>query len=469
MSDNATPDPWDSLADALGAKPSGDPQPRPSSPPPPPRRRDQRPAAKKPAAAASGGDWDSLAADFGIAERAARESTARPAASRSEDSPPPAREPDRVESRRPPRERRAAFDDGVAAEPREPAETDRLDDGPTDERSTTSRGDDGEEGGEAGRRRRRRGRRGGRGRRREGDRAEATPRSRDDRSADRQPEDGGRDQERSRRPVARLPRPSEDVSEGDSWRDEIEDEFVEAGPGDGEGIDAAPAGRRAEADREDGERPRRRRGRRGGRGRARAQTSDEGSGSEPRREAAAAAGDHDDEPLPASYGSRPADRVPARPRAEAAAADGTEEAPRSRGRRRRRSRREGGEGRREGSEGRRTTSTDRREPATGERASQRRDRRRREDSSSSRGRRSDFAPVSGRYDEDDEGLEFLGVEEAAREPDARPRSPAEDDVLAESGLSGVLDVPSWVEAIGIVIAGNLAARSKSSRGDGKGR
>jgi hypothetical protein len=77
--------------------------------------------------------------------------------------------------------------------------------------------------------------------------------------------------------------------------------------------------------------------------------------------------------------------------------------------------------------------------------------------------------VSGRYDEDDEGLEFLGVEEAAREPDARPRSPAEDDVLAESGLSGVLDVPSWVEAIGIVIAGNLAARSKSSRADGKGR
>jgi hypothetical protein len=227
MSDNATPDPWDSLADALGAKPSGDPQPRPSSPPPPPRRRDQRPAAKKPAAAASGGDWDSLAADFGIAERAARESTARPAPSRSEDSPPPAREPDRVESRRPPRERRAAFDDGVAAEPREPAATDRLDDGPTDERPTTSRGGEaGEEGGEAGRRRRRRGRRGGRGRRREGDRAEASPRSRDDRSADRQPEDGGRDQERSRRPVARLPRPSEDVSEGDSWRDEIEEEFV---------------------------------------------------------------------------------------------------------------------------------------------------------------------------------------------------------------------------------------------------
>jgi hypothetical protein len=33
----------------------------------------------------------------------------------------------------------------------------------------------------------------------------------------------------------------------------------------------------------------------------------------------------------------------------------------------------------------------------------------------------------------------------------------------------VLDVPSWVEAIGIVIAGNLDARSKSGRGGDRGR
>jgi hypothetical protein len=79
--------------------------------------------------------------------------------------------------------------------------------------------------------------------------------------------------------------------------------------------------------------------------------------------------------------------------------------------------------------------------------------------------------VSGRYEEDDEGLEFLGVEEAARDPEARPRPGAEDDsVLVESGLTSVLDVPSWVEAIGIVIAGNLAARTRSGRSDGgKGR
>jgi hypothetical protein len=78
-------------------------------------------------------------------------------------------------------------------------------------------------------------------------------------------------------------------------------------------------------------------------------------------------------------------------------------------------------------------------------------------------------PVSRGYDEDDEGLEFLGVEEASREPGPRrePRRGDEDDVLAESGLSSVLDVPSWVEAIGIVIASNLDARSrpKSERSD----
>ena len=91
-------------------------------------------------------------------------------------------------------------------------------------------------------------------------------------------------------------------------------------------------------------------------------------------------------------------------------------------------------------------------------------------SSLARGRRDDFAPVARGYDEDDEGLEFLGVEDAERELQARrePRRTEEDDVLAESGLSQVLDVPSWVEAIGIVIASNLDARSRP-RSDDRGR
>ncbi len=38
-------------------------------------------------------------------------------------------------------------------------------------------------------------------------------------------------------------------------------------------------------------------------------------------------------------------------------------------------------------------------------------------------------------------------------------------MLAESGLNTVTDVPSWVEAIGIVIAGNLDARNRPPRSD----
>jgi hypothetical protein len=76
-------------------------------------------------------------------------------------------------------------------------------------------------------------------------------------------------------------------------------------------------------------------------------------------------------------------------------------------------------------------------------------------------------PVAGGYDEDDEGLEFLGLEDAGHDAQSqRERRPAEDDdVIVESGLSSVLDVPSWVEAIGIVIAGNLDARSRKTRSD----
>ena len=46
------------------------------------------------------------------------------------------------------------------------------------------------------------------------------------------------------------------------------------------------------------------------------------------------------------------------------------------------------------------------------------------------------------------------------------RDHGDEDVLSESGLDSVRDVPSWVEAIGIVIAGNLTARTKSGRGEG---
>jgi len=80
--------------------------------------------------------------------------------------------------------------------------------------------------------------------------------------------------------------------------------------------------------------------------------------------------------------------------------------------------------------------------------------------------------VSRSFEEDDEGLEFLGVEEARDQaPRREPRHVEEDDVLVESGLNAVRDVPSWVEAIGIVIAGNLDARNRprSERNDDERR
>jgi hypothetical protein len=150
-----------------------------------------------------------------------------------------------------------------------------------------------------------------------------------------------------------------------------------------------------------------------------------------------------------------------RSREESRSGEGDE--PRRR-RRRRRSSREGS------ASAKGESRTDRREPGSRARRGDRGDRgdrrSRTSESRSSRERspRADFSPVAGRYDEDDEGLEFLGVEDAVREGESRPRRGDEDDVLEESGLGSVLDVPSWVEAIGIVIAGNLAGRSKARGG-----
>lgn len=219
-------------------------------------------------------------------------------------------------------------------------------------------------------------------------------------------------------------------------------------------------------------RKRRRRGRRGGRGRSRSD-SDAQIGGDAGREPGSA--DVDDEPLPASYGSRATSRPESAPRADESRRDPDDRPPtegsesegssRSRGRRRRRR----GETRTGTDAPRKSGTSDRRESSRSRSGESRRGRGSEPRSSRSRGRRDDFAPVSGRFDEDDEGLEFLGVEEAVREAPPRNRPTEDDDVLAESGLSTVLDVPSWVEAIGIVIAGNLTARSsRSGRGEGGG-
>lgn len=116
----------------------------------------------------------------------------------------------------------------------------------------------------------------------------------------------------------------------------------------------------------------------------------------------------------------------------------------------------------------------RKEPEGEKSGDERRRRRRRgrgssDEKSGSRGRgRPAFRPVSSSFSQDDEGLEYLGLDDAGDGDAPLParRSDADtDEAVAESGLDAVREVPSWVEAIGIVIAGNLDARAKSPRQD----
>jgi len=409
-------DPWASLADSLGASPNRDASPPPAQRPPEKPRQPPRADAAKTPPPRSGAGWDGLDTSLGLPPT--RESTR-----------PPERRVERTErTERPPRAERAdrgeraARGDAVAGEPRE-----------GDQQRGVAGGDDAA--GE-GRPRRRRGRRGGRGRGSRGRRDDgmAAPQREESHSSHADLDHASADD----RPAAR----------GDDFDHE---------PRSADRDSAEPA-----LD-EDG-RPRRRRRRRGRRGGRRAAGAGErpgdhgGEGAAPQSSSERPASDHDHEPLPSGYGRGQTSRQ----------AESREPAPRTeggerRGRRRRRgrgdepSRRPAAEGggesaRRRGRSGRRSSDSER------------------TSSSSSLARRSrdDFAPVARGYDEDDEGLEFLGLEESGHEqPRREDRHVEDDDVLVESGLNAVRDVPSWVEAIGIVIAGNLDARSRprADRGD----
>ncbi|MFM8498067.1 MAG: hypothetical protein ACKOEM_21490 [Planctomycetia bacterium] len=416
-------DPWASLADSLGAAPNRDASPPPAQRPPEKPRQAPRADAPKAAAPRTSPGWDDLDTSLGLP--ASRES-ARPAERRpveSRPAPPRASQEPAVERPRTSERREFGFDDG----PREGNQPRGEGDQP--------RGEGDDRGGE-GRPRRRRGRRGGRGRGGRGRREDGAiaPR-RDDgplHDADHEGAAAG----------DRLP------PRADDFDDEPRSTDREAGapPLDEEG------------------RPRRRRRRRGRRGGRREGAAGERTG-EPARDGAAprpaaerTGDDLDDEPLPSGYGRSQASR-----QTESRDAGPRPEGGERRGRRRRRGR--GDEaGRRPAAEASGESSRRRgrrsRRSSDGERTS----------SSSSLARRSrdDFAPVSRGYDEDDEGLEFLGLEEAGHDqPRREQRHVEEDDVLVESGLNAVRDVPSWVEAIGIVIAGNLDARSRprADRGD----
>ena len=463
-------DPWASLADELGIEPTAPAKadggldrpaaPVPSRPTPP---RAKPPKVERPREANSGGGWDDLASSLGLEPdarpaapppRPAGGDRPRPPRAESGSDRPPARREDDERDHRAPR----VVDSGAGPD----RGGDRTLESAIDDRSEESRGtDEGDHGTGERRVRRRRGRRGGRGRRpRDGERVEGGIRDR-------------RDDE-----------PLRDDLVGPAIRPTSPDELWE-----GE-RPAASADRpeRASDDATDAPR-RRRRGRRGGRGRGRGGRS----GSEARPgDAAPVVGaddtargdghreDDSDEPLPGGYGVRPAAMNEGDERGSRSAADrsrdqGSEGEGGGRSRRRGRRRRSGEGERANGGEGSATSESSRRSsrtrrerrPAAEPRGESRAESRgeSRGDAGFARRRRSDFAPVGSGHDDDDEGLEFLGLDESGTGTTRRDVRPVTDDILVESGLASVQDVPSWVEAIGIVIAGNLDARSRSTRGD----
>ena len=461
---------WNALASDFGLRP--EPAAAPTSPPPPPT---PQPAATEPAGVTrspedesrprrsppgdrSGGNREAVQARR---EREVPDELAKKLASGAPlwDDEPETRAPKPAAATRAPQ--RAAAEPPVARVA-EPVASDEpgVD---IDDRAPEAADDDA-----AGERprRRRRGRRGGRGRGRsrrdeagrESD-ADSPQRPVDDELSDRlddgEPADdephvapegagtGARDDEprrsRSRRGRGRRSRSGgDDDGERRSPRDQGDADGVEArGPGadddddvvdplTGEPLEAAETDDAGVDENGDPRKKRRRRGRRGGRRRSKSREDGEATTDESDEES-------HEEATPTGY--------------VAAGAKATK--PKSEGSRRRRE----ADGEKAGDDRRRGR---RRGRGSEEKAGAR-----------SRGR-APFRPVSSSFSQDDEGLEFLGLDETedgdAPLP-ARRSDASTDEAVTESGLDAVREVPSWVEAIGIVIAGNLDARSKSPRQD----
>ncbi|PHX99136.1 MAG: hypothetical protein CK530_02360 [Planctomycetaceae bacterium] len=519
---SAEKDPWASLAETLGTSPT--PEPLSPQTPPPPRPPQRQPEPKHSTPSAQRSDWGNVAADLGLASgQEPNPATSKPA------SPSRASEPSRVPvppalGDRPPRVDRN--DDQMNRDSDSGAPPRRLDDGirqndsqrlegsqqnrPQQPRTTQQR--DGADGsadrGTASADRPRRGRRGGRGRggNRRSDTGGERPRAENSgRGTGGENERDGNNRTRDERPDFerddRSSPPLSDERSHDRSRDRGDEnaneyppvhqqrqaENSESGGSSEDGL-ITKSSENLEESRDHGDRPRRRRrGRRGGRGRSTAQRERLPDGERQSGERADSGRGMDDAPpqrspgvegddaLPASYGAQPgvprsqASRPSRTPRSENDRGEATgsrDSHPLSsdgrQPQRRKRVRREGDESSarppRSSASGSRRRSTDNRRRSDSELRSSNR---------FSRGSHDDFTPVAGAYDEDDEGLDFLGIEEAVGElPSDRQRQRMDDDdIVAESGLHSVLDVPSWVEAIGIVIAGNLDARSRSSRSD----
>ena len=480
-------DPWANLADSLGAAPGGEPSQKPQSRPAKPSRpaEAEKPVHETPAAETSQTDWGGVADQLGIQSSAP--ASPKPTQERTPREAEPAPQPPQAEH--PPVNDgfgAGLLDDGGAApqrssrpprrsndRPRRPSRPTRSDD---DERQTTpSRNDRSQESSDQTRdqangqtrdhdrdqatdesgepRRRRRGRRGGRGRGRRNDRSTQE----EVRAEDNEELPGyGRnlDGERTERQGSAAEnssdgRPQTPREDGFGHRvnTDSEERTLES--------DGAPRSDSSRDDDQEGSRtddrpPRRRRRRRGRGRRTRDGETIENEGQRSHEES----GENSNE----VQGGHQTGEKPFTEREPRGNEDSDGEPRRRRRRRRRRTSDE--EPQETSGEGRPA-----RRPASGSSSGQRRPAR----SGGRRGeagrggegegrRRETFSRVGSRREDDEEGLEYLGTEDEMAPSDHRDNG--DEDVLAESGLDGVRDVPSWVEAIGIVIASNMDSRKQ---------
>ncbi len=454
-------DPWANLADSLGAAPGGEPSQKPQSRPVKPAKpaEAEKPASKDSTTEPTRTDWGGVADQLGV--KGSKPAPSNPATNNaSQKAEPPPRVSDATSLPRDDGFGAGLLDDGSssprpssrpqrqsgdrrrsAPRPRR-SEDDSVQEAP---RQQQERSED--ESGEP--RRRRRGRRGGRGRGRRTDqrtqeegRVEARGEDSEDLPGYGRNLDGERNERQGPPSEVISETQSQTSQEGDfghipnAHTERTEREFNAAGGED-----------RRETSNDD--RPPRRRRRRRGRGR-RTQGGVETAGDEGRSQ------NEHGETSSESRGIQQDGDGPHAQRDDRRNEDSDGE-PRRRRRRRRSSDNDSQETRGEDRPARRSSRS-------GETSSQRqstRGGRRRETSRGGDGesrRRETFSRVGSQREDDEEGLEFLGTEDDM--PPVDRRDSVDEDVLSESGLDSVRDVPSWVEAIGIVIASNMDSRNQ---------
>lgn len=477
-------DPWANLADTLGAAPGGEPPQQPQRRPAKPSKpaEAEKPVNEAPAAETSQTDWGGVADQLGIQSSASaapeptkkktpREAHRAPQPPQAERlpvddgfgagllddggvAPPRSSRPPRRSNDRPRRSSRPARSDDNERQAT-PSRNDRSQESSDQTRDQTrdhERDQATDESGEP--RRRRRGRRGGRGRGRRNDRS-----TQEEARADDNEElpgygrnlDGERtERQGSAAETSSDVRPQTPREDGFGQRLNTDSEErtaeADAGPRSGSSRDDDQEGSQTD------DRPPRRRRRRRGRGRGRRTRDGETIENEGQR-SHEESGEESNE----VQGDQQTGEKPFTEREPRGNEDSDGEPRRRRRRRRRTSDEEAQETSAEGRPARR--------PASGSSSGQRRPARnggRRGESGRGGGgegrRRETFSRVGSRREDDEEGLEFLGTEDDMAPSDHRDNG--DEDVLSESGLDGVRDVPSWVEAIGIVIASNMDSRKQ---------